>query len=176
MAYFSQGDGRKKLMLLYFLQQVDLALTRNQLYTIFAEQNWMDYFDFQSNLAELCEDAFVAVVPFSMGEGYRITQYGEETLRLFQGELPHSVLEKLSSYALQNRALLVSKAQFSSTQTQLPDGGALAVLRLMDKTSHILDITLQLPNAQLANEACAQWPAEAEALYQEIIRRLFPNG
>lgn len=163
-------------MLLYFLQQVDLALTRNQLYTIFAEQNWMDYFDFQSNLAELCEDAFVAVVPFSMGEGYRITQHGEETLRLFQSELPHSVLEKLSSYALQNRALLVSKAQFSSTQTQLPDGGALAVLRLMDKTSHILDITLQLPNSQLANEACAQWPAEAEALYQEIIQRLFPNG
>lgn len=135
----------------------------------------MDYFDFQSTLAALCEDAFVAAVPFALGDGYRITQYGEETLQLFQSELPHSIREKLSVYARQNRDLLVSQAQFSSTQTQLPDGGALAVLRLMDKTSHILDITLQLPNTQLASEACAQWPVAAEALYQEIIRQLFPS-
>lgn len=160
-------------MLLYFLQEVDLELTRNQLYTIFAEQGWMDYFDFQASLAALEEDGLVAAIPCTFGQGYRVTPHGQETLGLFAGELPHSIRERMGEYAKQNRALLISKSQFSTTQTQLPDGGALAVLRLMDKSAHILDISLQLPNGELAREACESWPGHAEGIYQEIIKRLF---
>lgn len=172
MAYFSHGDTRQKLMLLYFLDQVDFELTRNQFFRIFAERDWMDYFDFQSRLTELEEDALVAAIPCAFGQGYRITPQGAQTLKMFEEELPHSLREKLSACAKENRDCLRSEAQFSARQTELPDGGFLAVLRLMDKRSHILDISLQLPNAQLAQAACDAWPEQAESIYQTLLHKL----
>lgn len=162
-------------MLLFFLHELDLEITRNQLYTVFAEQNWMDYFEFQTNLEQLEEDAFVAAIPCAYGQGYRITPHGQNMLQMFQKELPHSVQEKLGEYARRNRELLMSRSQVSATQSQLPDGGYLAVLRLMDKNARILDISLQLPTAHLARQATERWPEQAEGIYQEILTRLFPK-
>lgn len=176
MAYFSQGDGRKKLMLLYFLSELNLEIGRNQIYTIFAEQGWMEFFDFQSAFAQLEEDAFIAGIPMALGEGYCVTAQGQAALKLFTEELPYSLREKMRHYAKTNRELLKNEAQFASTQSQLPDGGHVAVLRIADKANHVLDISLQLPTAQLANTACANWPAHAEAIYQQILKLLFEDG
>ena len=131
MAYFSHGDARQKLMLLFFLDSIDFELTRSQFYRIFFENGWMDYFDFQARLTELEEDGHVAALPLAFGHGYRVTPQGQQTLAMFQEELPHSLREKLSECARQNRDILRSEAQFYARQTQLPDGGYHATLRLM---------------------------------------------
>lgn len=172
MAYFSHGDARQKLMLLFFLDSIDFELTRSQFYRIFFEKGWMDYFDFQARLTELEEDGHVAALPLTFGHGYRVTPQGKQTLSMFAEELPHSLREKLSECAQQNREILRSEAQFYARQTQLPDGGYQATLRLMDKHAHILDISLQLPTAQLAQAACDAWPKQAEGIYQELLKRL----
>ena len=172
MAYFSHGDARQKLMLLFFLDKIDFELTRSQFYRIFFENGWMDYFDFQARLTELEEDGHVAALPLAFGHGYRVTPQGKQTLAMFSEELPHSLREKLSECARENRDNLRSEAQFYARQTQLPDGGYHATLRLMDKRAHILDISLQLPTAQLAQAACDAWPKQAEGIYQELLKRL----
>ena len=172
MAYFSLGTSRQKLMLLYFLKAIDFEITRNQLFRIFAERDWMDYFDFQARMNELEEDALVAAIPCAFGQGYRITPQGEQTLQMFSEELPFSLREKLSACAAENREPVRSEAQFYARQTQMPDGGYLAVLRLMDKTSHIIDLSVRFPTAQLAQAACEAWPEQAEAIYNTILGRL----
>ena len=172
MAYFSQGDTRQKLMLLYFLDKVDTELTRSQFYRVFFEYGLMDYFDFQSRLTELEEDGNVAAIPLAFGHGYRVTQQGKQSLTLFSDELPNSLRERLSACAAENRDVLRNETQFHARQTQLPDGGYLATLRLMDRRARILDIALQLPTAQLAQAACDAWPQQAEGLYQELLQRL----
>jgi len=174
MAYFSHGDTRQRLMLLFFLQKVDFEITRNQLFRIFAENDWMDYFDFQTRLTELEEDALVAAIPCAFGQGYRITPQGEQTLSMFLEELPYSLREKLSASAAENRDAVRSEAQFYARQTAMPDGGYLAVLRLLDKTSHILDISMRFPTAQLAQAACDAWPRQAEGIYQAMLNALVP--
>ncbi|MDL2236094.1 DUF4364 family protein, partial [Christensenellaceae bacterium OttesenSCG-928-L17] len=35
-------------MILYFLREMEHAVTQSQLYFVFAKQGWMDYFDFQT--------------------------------------------------------------------------------------------------------------------------------
>lgn len=172
MAYFSQGESRDKLIILYFLRAIDIELTRDQLYRVFAEQGWMDYFDFHGALSTLEEDALVAAIPCAFGQGYRATPHGEDTLAMFEKELPFSLREDLQQYAKMNRALLRDQSQFAAYQTQLPEGAHLAVLRLMDKNTHILNISLQLPDAQLAQKACEAWPEAAGAIYQELLKRL----
>lgn len=175
MAYFSHGDTRQKLMLLFYLHRIDTEITRNQLFRIFAEQDWMDYFDFQSRLNELEEDALVAAIPCAFGQGYRVTPQGEQTLSMFLEELPFSLREKLAASASANREFVRSEAQFHARRTPMPDGGSLAVLRLLDKTSHILDISLRFPNAELAQAACDAWPQAAEEIYVSLLRALLPD-
>ncbi|MDR1619837.1 MAG: DUF4364 family protein [Clostridiales bacterium] len=176
MAYFSHGDVKQKLMLLYFLNEIGFALPRGRLYTIFAEQGWMEYFDFQSNLTQLEEDAHVAAVPCAFGQGYCVTPHGQDALALFKNELPHSIKEKLSQYAGLNKTALKSDTQFSATQSPMPDGGALVILRLMDNNAQILTISLQTPGAAFAQRAAANWPKEAGGIYREILNRLLPDN
>lgn len=173
MAFFSHGESRQKLMLLYFLKELDFEITRNELFRVFAQQGWMEYFDFQNMLTQLEEDAFVAAVPCAFGHGYRITPHGESTLAMFCEQLPYSVRENLRAYVAAHGASLREQTQFSSTTTQMPDGSYLAILRLMDKNSQILNISLQLPTAQLAQAACENWSEQAGPIYQELLKKLF---
>lgn len=176
MAYFSKGETKQKLMLLFFLREIDYEITSNELFRVFAEQGWMEYFDFQLALTELEEDAYVAALPCAYGQGYRITPHGENTLSLFEEELPHSLRDSLRQYAKRNRDLIRDQSQFAAGTTMMPGGGYAAILRLMDKNTHILDITLQLPDARFAQAACAAWPEQAEQIYQELLARLFRDA
>lgn len=173
MAYFSHGDGRKKLMLLYFLNAVDMELSRDALYTIFAEQGWMDFFDFQTNISQLEEDAFVAFVSGSAGQGYRVTPHGQSILHMFGDELPHSIKDGLNDYVEQHRARLLDASQFSAIQTPLPDGGALAILKLMGNSSAALTITMQLADTEMARSVCTKWPENAEQIYTNLLSTFF---
>ncbi|HOF94487.1 MAG TPA: DUF4364 family protein [Clostridia bacterium] len=172
MPYFSHGDERKKLMLLFFLNEVDFELTRNEFFRIFAEQGLMEYFDFQALLSELEEDAHVAAIPMAFGQGYRISQKGAETLSLFRENLPHSLRKKLEILADENRALIKENSQFSASHTRLPDGGYLALFKLMDKQKNMLGLSLELPTAALAKEACDAWPNKAQGIYQMLLFEL----
>ncbi len=172
MPYFSHGDERKKLMLLYFLNEVDFELTRNEFFKVFAEQGLMDYFDFQSLLSELEEDAHVAAIPMAFGQGYRVSQKGAEMLSLFRENLPHSLRKKLEALASGNRTLIKERAQFHASQTRLPDGGYLALFKLMDKQKNMLSLSLEFPTAALAQAACDAWPNKAQGVYQELLDRL----
>ncbi|MDL2257986.1 DUF4364 family protein [Eubacteriales bacterium OttesenSCG-928-K08] len=172
MAYFSTGEARNKLMILLFIKEADCELTRNQLFRVFAEQNWMDYFEFQAAITALEEDTYVAAIPCAYGQGYRVTSSGESMLEMFIEELPTSLRESMRKYARDNKELLRAQTQFFARQTELPDGGYLAMLRLMDKNATILELNLQLPTAQIAQAACDAWPDKAQAIYQELINKL----
>lgn len=173
MAYFSHGDGRKKLMLLYFLNAVDMELTRDALYTIFAEQGWMDFFDFQNNISQLEEDAFIAFVPGAAGQGYRVTPHGQSILNMFGDELPHSIKDGLLDYVTKYRTQLLDASQFCAIQTPLPDGGALAILKLMGNGAAALTITMQLADTEMARNVLAKWPDNAEQIYNNLLSTFF---
>jgi hypothetical protein len=175
IALFARGESRYKLMILFFLQELDCDITRNELYRVFAEQEWMDYFDFQTALTQLEEDAMVAAVPRAFGQGYRLSAQGESILSMFVDELAFSIREKMSQYVLENAQALKDKTQFKAYQTKLPDGGYMAVMRILEKNAQILSISMQLPNAKLAQAACNEWPNIAGDIYQSLLDKIYPS-
>ena len=172
MAFFSHGEARNKQMILYFLREIEYPVTQNQIYLVFAQQGWMDYFDFQNAFLILQEDAFIAAIPCAYGDGYCITPHGENTLGMFEKEIPQSIQDGIRDYVKANKEALKDETQFSAYHTRMPDDSYVAVLRLMDKNAHIVNISLQVPSAAFAQAACDAWHAEAEGIYQELINRL----
>ena len=67
MPIFAQGVPRNKLTLLYYIQSSKLDITKEQLYRAMVENELMSYFDFESCMHELEEDAFVLAVPRAFG-------------------------------------------------------------------------------------------------------------
>ena len=77
-------------MLLFFLKQAQWDLTREQLYRVMVEKDWMNYFDFQTALLELEEDGYVAAVQRPFGQAFSISPEGEQALELFQKQLKYT--------------------------------------------------------------------------------------
>ena len=101
MAFFSEGYTKSKLMVLYFLNELSVDLTKEQIATFSAAYELIPYFELQSAIYELEEEGFLAAVPRPYGQAYCLTPKGKETLGMFVERLPQSVLKKVRyRYAL----------------------------------------------------------------------------
>ena len=83
MAFFSDGFTKSKLMVLYFLNELSVDLTKEQIATFSAAYELIPYFELQSAIYELEEEGFLAAVPRPYGQAYCLTPKGKETLGMF---------------------------------------------------------------------------------------------
>jgi hypothetical protein len=72
MPIFAQGVTKNKLTILYYIRASKLDITRDQLYRAMVENEVMNYFDFESCMHELEEDAFIAAVPHAFRAGINV--------------------------------------------------------------------------------------------------------
>ncbi len=172
MAYISNDVSRQKLMILFFLKEMGAGMTREQLYRVMAENDWMNYFDYQSTMLELEEDGFLAAVPRPFGQAYALSAKGDEALSMFQAQLPHSLRQAMSAYVEENGETLRREAQYSIRQQQQPDGTSRLELKVLDGAAPVLEITFSLPDQEMAARACANWPSRAEMVFREMLTKL----
>ena len=92
MPIFAQGVTKNKLVILYYIRASKVDITREQLYRVMVENDIMSFFDYQSCMHELEEDAFIAAVPRVFGQAYRASVHGVDVLEQFVESLPVSPL------------------------------------------------------------------------------------
>jgi len=172
MPYFSSGEARDKLILLFFLQHIGCQLTREQLYRVMMENEWMNYFEYRTALNALEKDGYCLAVPRSFGQGYTISQKGEETLELFYKQLPLSLRESILAYIEREKEALSREMQYSVRHTTRRDGNTRVELKVLDDAHPVLELNFDLPDLDLAVHACERWPKVAEDLFREILNKL----
>ena len=173
MAFFSEGYTKSKLMVLFFLNELSVDLTKEQIATFSAAYELIPYFELQSAIYELEEEGFLAAVPRPYGQAYCLTPKGKETLGMFVERLPQSVRDDLTDYANACREKLRRETQFSSASEKAGMGGAYrTTLRAMELNGELLQISILLPDAASATYAAAVWPERAQAIYSAILSEL----
>ncbi len=172
MPIFAQGVTKDKLSILYFVKTSALDITREQLYRAMIENDCMDYFDFQPAMHDLEEDGFVAAIPRTFGQGYRVTVRGEECLKMFGESLPHSLREKLSAYADANRTQMVEETQLVSAMQEQESGAYLVELRAQEHDRVILTISMQVASRSMAQKIRGNWPVASEGIYANLLAEL----
>ncbi len=172
MAFFSQGISRYKLMLLFFLKQAQWDLTREQLYRVMVEKDWMNYFDFQTALLELEEDGYVTAVQRPFGQAFSISPEGEQALELFQKQLPLSLRQAMEEYVRQRGEALRCETQYVVRQQRQPDGSSKVELKVLDGADPILELNFFVPTHEAATLACQRWPERAQDVFRDILTRL----
>ncbi|MGN0784273.1 MAG: DUF4364 family protein [Candidatus Aphodomorpha sp.] len=172
MPIFAKGVPKDKLTILFFTRAADLDITREQLYRAMVENDCMSYFDFQTSMAEMEEDGFIAAIPRTFGQGYRVTSRGTEALDMFEESLPYSLRMRLQAYADENRESMIRETQLVSSMEELYGGAYRVHLRVQEKTSVVLDIAFDVFSRAMAQRVRAGWQDNAEEIYLYILNKL----
>lgn len=175
MPIFAQGVTKNKLTILYAIRAANMELTREQLYRMMVENDVMSYFDFSSCMHDLEEDAFVAAVPRSFGQAYRVSVRGADVLDQFVESLPVSLREKLERYARERREELLLQTQIVSDMEELPSGGYLVHLRALEQNAAVMELTLRVATREMAQRMRGNWEQNSEELYAHLLASLLKN-
>ncbi|MEN6594300.1 MAG: DUF4364 family protein [Clostridiaceae bacterium] len=175
MPIFAQGVTKNKLTILYYIHVSKLDITREQLYRAIAENDAMNYFDFESCTHELEEDSFIAAVPHVFGQGYRVTVRGTDILEQFVESLPVSLREKLDRYAREHMEQMRLQTQIVSDMEELSGGGYLVRLRALENNAAILELTLRVATRDMAQRIRSNWESESQELYALLLGKLLKN-
>jgi len=176
MPIFAHGVTKNKLTILFYLREAKIDITRDQLYRVMLENDAMNYFDFQSCMHELEEDAFILAVPKAMGQVYRISARGADVLDEFVESLPVSLRERLGRYTRERREEMLLKTQIVSDMEELSYGGYLVHLRALEGSAAVMELTLRVATRDMAQRMRANWEKESEALYAHLLASLLKNS
>ena len=92
MPFFTHGDAKNKLVLLYILSKAGTPLTHDQLYRIVDRTDSMTFFAFETILPELETDGFLAAFVRPYGDCFGLTASGQESLALFADSIQEPTL------------------------------------------------------------------------------------
>ena len=135
----------------------------------------MSYFDYQSCMHELEEDAFIAAVPRAYGQAYRVSVRGADVLDQFVESLPVSLREKLEHYAREHREEMLLETQMISDMEELPSGGYLVRMRALEQNAVIMELTLRVATRDMAQRLRSNWEKESEPLYTYLLTSLLKS-
>lgn len=169
MDYFSGGSTKYKLILLLFLDELAIEVTREQITTAVATYDLIPYFELQNAVYELEEDALLAAVPRDFGMAYCVTPKGRETIALFRERLPFSEREHIANYADMCRADLRRKTQYTHRMEKLQSGLYRVVLRAIERDGELFSVSLKCPDSKTAKKVCEAWEDNAAKVYDAVM-------
>ncbi len=172
MPIFVHGETKEKLTILYFVRASRLDITKEQLYRAMVENDCMQYFDFETVMHELEEDGFIAAIPRTFGQGYRVTERGAQSLDMFEESLPRSYRDRLAIYADANREAMRQETQLVSAMQAQPDGGYVVTLKAQEKNAVVLKLEMRVASREMAQKIRANWPAASDTIYAVMLKEL----
>ncbi len=175
MPIFAQGVTKNKLTILYYLRISKVDITRDQLHRAMTEHAQMSYFDFQSCMHDLEEDAFIAAVPKAFGQVYRLSVRGADALDQFVESLPVSLRERLERYERENREETLLQTQIVSEMDELPGGGYAVRLRALENNAAVMELTLRVATRDMAQRLRTNWEKQSEPLYSYLLTALLKS-
>ena len=161
-----------KLIVLFLLQNAGAKLTNSQLLELILDNDRMNYFHLQQAIAELVDARLADKQTVSNVTFYSITEDGKQALSYFEDELSEErkkeLLASLEGSGFQVPSQILSPAEY------YPDGAGTFTVRcqIVEKTSRLLDLTMDVPSEEAARGICHAWPLKSSKIYEKIMEEL----
>lgn len=173
MPFFTHGDTKNKLVLLYILFLGKAPLTHDQLYRVVDRTDSMTFFEFETLLPALESDGFVASFSRPFGDCYALTEAGQEQVQLFADTLPATQREKLAAVLAENAAGFRRETQTTARISGNERDGYRLELLVLDGKETVFCIQLAVASEEAALVMRSRWEAESGPLYDHIWKTLY---
>lgn len=172
MAFFPEGQGRVKLLMLYIIKRFRTPISREQLYTAMATVDDATFFEAGELIAELEREMYLVAVPARDQHLLYLTERGEELVETFEMELPRSVRDEMIGYADEHRAEVRRSNNIFCDALPRPDGSWFVQLALLENGATLFEMDMLMPDAASANRVRENWLKDADGIYIETLTRL----
>lgn len=172
MAFFPEGQGRVKLLMLYIIKKFRTPVSREQVYTAMVRVDDTGFFEMSELLAQLEAEMYVLAVPARDQHLLYLTERGEELVETFERELPRSVRDEVEGYVDENRESVKRSNCIFCDALPRPDGSWMVDLALLEKDAPLFELKLHVPDSKMANAAREAWLREADSIYLDLFTRL----
>lgn len=161
-----------KLMILYILSRVDFPISNAKLTAFILEKEYTNYFNIQRAISELLDDEYIAVKTIRNSSLYIITDTGNETLLFFDNLISPGIKEDIEEYLAQNRYELKEEVSYPADYIQVKKGEFSVRLSVIERDSHIIDLTLSVPTEENAIIMCNKWSEKNSDIYTYLMSTL----
>lgn len=165
----SQQLAQAKLLLLYIVNNIGVAISNSQLTQIVLENNLMDYFMLQQFLGELKDSSFIIEENIDEKHILTITDMGKSTLSYFINRIPESLLENIDEILSIQKQKIILNTQVTAEYIRLEDDSYLVTLKVVENDLSIINLELNVANNKQAKDICAKWKNNASKFYSQII-------
>lgn len=161
-----------KLMILYMLEKVDFPLTNSTVMGFFANSGYTDYPTVLTVIGILQEDSLIDVESNRSNTSYKITVLGKEMLNYFGNKISEEIKTEISDYLQSNHFELKQTANTVSEFYVTANGDYAVHCFVKDHNTTLIDITLNVPDEEIADNMCTRWKNESQGIYEYVVRKL----
>lgn len=161
-----------KLIVLTMLDRVDFPLTNAQISDFILTKEYTNYFTLQQVLAELVETELAEVHTVRNSSYYQITEKGKETLNFFGHMVSAAIHEDMDKYFKDNAIAMRDEMSVKADYFPNNHDEYSVRLRVMEKDSPAIDLTLTVPTEAQANSICDNWKKKNQKLYAYLMQEL----
>ncbi|MDF2541844.1 MAG: hypothetical protein K0S47_1562 [Herbinix sp.] len=161
-----------KLMILYILSRVNFPLTNAQITAFILEKEYTNYFNLQRAISELIDDSYVQVTTIRNSSLYRISESGLETLSLFDNMISAGIKEDIEIYLQENKYDLLEEVSTPAEYYQIKKGEYAAHLRVIERDTPFIDLTLIVTTEDEAARMCNNWKDKSSEVYSYLLSSL----
>lgn len=172
MAFFSEGQNRVKLLILYTINSFRTPVSREQIFTVLSAVDSTDYFTVCGLAAELEDEQYMLSVPVRNQQLLFLTEKGVRLCETFEREIARSVRDEVVGLTDEMRESIRRQNCVTADAKPMPDGAWELTFALIEKDSVVFEMTVRLPDAASAQKAERKWLKEADEIYLGIYKGL----
>lgn len=162
-----------KLILLYALDKMEVALKEDVILDMVTENNWLSYMDCKLALTELIKNNMITnIATKGSNPRYTITTDSREGLKHYFVEIPSSVRDNIAEVIKLNKIKYRKKQDYFSDYYKNSDGTYTVVLRIDSPANSLMDLKLIVQNRTKAKWLFKNWSEKASTLYEFILENL----
>ena len=161
-----------KLIILYLLSQVKIALSLSQMTQIILERGYTNYFSLQQSLNELEKSNFVIISKQNNASYFEITDKGQQTLEFFSSRIPDSIKQELDQFIENNWRKLRSELDIYAEYTPDKVNEYMVNCKVTENKSTLIELNVSVGSKKQAIALCNKWKNNASTLYSEILQIL----
>lgn len=160
---------QNKLLILYILDKVDIAMTNTEITQFILENNYMNYFLVQQFLGELVNSKFVEFSTRDGNEYYHLSDAGKDTLTFFSDRISGTLRDEIDDRYKEKKIEMIKETQVIGNYYKKSDLEYIVNLKAIEKDIVLLNLSLSVVSSKQAKLICANWKASPETIYKNIF-------
>ena len=174
---FAKGSelAENKLILLYFLNKLNMPISSLQVIKIILENKFMNYFLLQQNLQELCENGLLECGLVDGKTFYSLTSRGKQILSYFCGYIPVGIKARIDNTVSELRKNIRNETMIKADYTVESEDKYTVSCKVLEDDFPLISLEITVGTKNDARTICNNWEKHSEQIYSEIISSLIKS-